>query len=191
MKIRYILLFISIAILTGCAQLQELSRFTQCKFDFDSVNKVKLANINIENVTNYNNLGFADVAKLIAGFSSGNLPLTFDLNIMAKNPNTQKASLSRLDWIAIIDDIEIATGAVNHNIEIPANNISTKITLPVSVNLMELLKGQNQSKILNFGMNLAGKGNSPSRVKVKIRPSINVGGQTIQSPSYITLTKKI
>ena len=191
MKFKYLSIIILSIILTSCVQLQELSRLSQCKFDFESVNQIKLANINIENVSDYSSLGFSNIAKLVSGFASGNLPLTLNVEISAKNPNSKRASMTNMDWIAIIDDIEVARGIINKTIVIPSNNVPTKITLPISVNLMELLKGDNQSKILNFGMNLAGQGNSTSRIKVKIKPSINVGGQIIQSPAYITLTKKI
>ena len=47
----------------------------------------------------------------------------------------------------------------------------------------------NESKdaLLNFGFNLADAGNKPTRVGLKLKPTINVGGIPITYPGYIDL----
>jgi len=177
--------------LAGCTQLLELSRMRECTFKFKDVSNVRLSNINIQNVSSFSSLRFADAAKLLASYTSGNLPLTFTLNLEAKNPNTMKASMNGLEWIAIIDDIEIAKGNVSQNIVIPANNVATAIRISVSVNLLEVLSGKSKSAILDFGIGLAGAGNTNSRIKIKIKPNIKVGNAYLPMPGYITLTPEI
>lgn len=174
--------------LTGCTQLLEMARMQQCTFKFKNVSSIKLSNINFQSVNSLSNITFANAAKLALAYSSGNLPLTFNINLEAKNPNTLQASMNRLDWIAIIDNAEIARGTINQNIQIPANNIATKIPVSVSVNLIEILSGKSKTAILNYAMNLAGGNGQNSRVKVKIKPSIKVGTSYLPMPGYLTLS---
>lgn len=39
----------------------------------------------------------------------------------------------------------------------------------------------------NFAMNLSGNGEKPSRIKVKMKPSILVNGQPLSYPGYVTV----
>ncbi len=189
--IKSLISFVLLFSLASCTQLLELSRMQQCNFKFKDVSNIRLSNINIQNINSFSSLRFADAAKLLAAYSSGNLPLTFTLNLEAKNPNSMKASMNGLEWIAIIDDIEVAKGNVSQSIVIPPNNVSTEIPISVSVNLLEVLSGKSKTTILDFGMNLAGVGNNKSRVKIKIKPNIKVGNAYLPMPGYITLSPEI
>ena len=192
MKKKFIFsLFITTLIfMGGCDILEQagqMASLAKCEFRLKNVDQLRLAGVNIQQVNKLSDLNFMDAARITAAATSGNLPLNFTLNVETKNPNTSIAGLNRLDWILLIDDIEMVSGVNEQNIQIPANGGTSNIPLTIGINLKEALKGKSADAIANFGLNLAGAGDKPSRITLKARPSITVGGRSIAYPGYITV----
>ncbi|MBW6492671.1 MAG: hypothetical protein K0B15_15920 [Lentimicrobium sp.] len=177
--------------MSGCEilnQAQQMTNLTKCEFRLSSVDQLRLAGVDIQQINQLSDLRLMDAAKITAAAASGgSLPLNFTLNVEAKNPNTAMAGLNRLDWILLIDDIEMVSGVNDQRVQIPANGGTTNIPLTIGINLKEALKGKSADAIANFGLNLAGTGNRPTRITLKAKPTIMVGSQTISYPGYLTV----
>jgi LEA14-like dessication related protein len=109
------------------------------------------------------------------------------LNIEGRNPNAASAGLNKLDYILLIDDIEMTRGILDQSFVIPPNNGSTVIPLQLTFDLKKVLTGKSLDAVMNFGLNLAGVGNKPTRIKVKLKPTILVGAVQLQYPGYIAI----
>lgn len=189
MKTNYFksLIFLSLVfVLSACTQLQQLQNLAKCEFRLNSVENIRLAGVNIQDVKSLNQIGISDVAKLSAAYLGNNLPLDLKLNMDARNPNPTAAALSALDWIFLIDDIEMTRGITNQRFQIPANQTTT-IPLLLNFDLKKVLTGKSQNALVNFALNLAGNGNSPTRLALKAKPTIQVGAVNIPYPSYLTI----
>ena len=192
MKKTFIFAFIivNLILLSGCEILEQASQvanLTKCEFRLQSVDQLRLAGVNIQQVDQLSDLSFMDAAKITAAATGSNLPLNFTLNVEAKNPNNAIAGLNRLDWILLIDDIEMVSGVNEQNVQIAANGGTSTIPLTIGINLKEALRGKSADAIANFGLNLAGAGNKPTRITLKAKPSIMVSGRSIAYPGYITV----
>jgi len=178
-------------LLSGCDilnQATQMLNLTKCEFRLATVDQLKLAGVNIQQVHKLSDLNMLDAGKITAAaLSGGSLPLTFTLNVEAKNPNSSMAGLNRLDWILLIDDIEMVSGTNQNRVQIPANGGTATLPLAISVDLKQALKGKSGDAIANFGLNLAGAGNRPTRITLKAKPTIVVGNQTIAYPGYLTV----
>ena len=95
--------------------------------------------------------------------------------------------MNRLEYITLIDDVEIATGTLNRRIEIPANGGVSIIPLQLGTDLLEILQGESRQALVNFGLNLADAGNRPTRVSIKVKPTILIGAVELQYPGYYQL----
>ena len=168
-------------------QASQVANLTKCEFRLKSVDQLRLAGVDIQQVDQFSDLTFMDAARITAAATGGNLPLNFTLNVEAKNPNSAIAGLNRLDWILLIDDIEMVSGVNEQNIQIAANGGTSTIPLTIGINLKEALKGKSADAIANFGLNLAGAGNKPTRITLKAKPSIMVSGRSIAYPGYLTV----
>ncbi|MDD4575040.1 MAG: LEA type 2 family protein [Bacteroidales bacterium] len=173
-------------ILSSCTQLQQLQNLAKCEFRLNSVENIRLAGVNIQDVKSLNQIGISDVAKLSAAYLGNNLPLDLKLNMDARNPNPTAAALSALDWIFLIDDIEMTRGITNQRFQIPANQTTT-IPLLLNFDLKKVLTGKSQNALVNFALNLAGSGNTPTRLALKAKPTIQIGSVNIPYPSYLTI----
>lgn len=193
MRTTKILLLASISFLitfSSCdvmQQVSQMSNLTKCDFRIESVQQLKLAGINVQNVKTVSDLNMFDAAKVASALSSQNFPLDFTLNIEAKNPNTIAAGMTKIDWILLIDDIEMTQGILDQQVTIPANNGTAIIPMQMHVDLQEALKGKSADAVINFGMNLAGSGNKPTRFTLKMKPTITVGGIPIAYPGYLNI----
>jgi hypothetical protein len=95
--------------------------------------------------------------------------------------------MNGMEWIVLIDNIEMTRGQVSNRIEVMPNNQTAIMPLTLSFDLKKVLTGKSADAVANFGMNLAGSGNRPSRITLKAKPSVVVGGVTFPYPDYITI----
>jgi len=155
----------------------------------NTLTNANLAGIDVQTKKSFSDLTLMDAANVSKSLLQGTLPLTFTLNIEAHNPNTSAASMQKLEWRAFIDDIEIAAGVADQKISIPPAG-SQVIPLLVQVDIKKLLNNEAKNTLLNFGFNLAGAGNYPTRVKLDIKPTVYVGTFPLSYPGYFTLKKE-
>lgn len=176
-------------VLSSCSVLQqtsEIKNFAKCDFRLESISNLRMAGVNIQNKTSMSDLSFVDIAKITAAVASNSLPVHFDLDVLARNPNSAMAAMNKLDWILLIDDIEMTRGVLMERIEIQPNSFTA---FPVAMNfdLMKALSGKSGDALLNFIFNLTGSGGKPTRVKLKAKPTIMVGSTALEYPGYITI----
>lgn len=172
--------------LAGCTSLQQLSNLSRCKFKLNSLTQAKLAGVDVQQAENVRSLTLTQIGKLTSAYLNKDLPLTFQLNVEANNPNTGAAALSQFDWILTIDDIEMTRGTHHKPISIPGNG-TTVIPMQISIDLFSVLKNESKDALLNFAFNLTDAGNKPTRVRLKLKPTINVGQVPLTYPDYISV----
>ena len=146
-----------------------------------------MAGIDVQKFKSFTDLSFTDGIKLLASVTSGSLPLSMTVNVEVRNPNKEKAALNKLDWILLIDNVEVANGTTTNRIEILPNNASGIFPIQVTTDLVKVLSGQSGKNLINFGLNLAGYGNKPTRITLKAKPTILIGASAIEYPGYITI----
>ncbi|MCG8308480.1 MAG: LEA type 2 family protein [Cytophagales bacterium] len=152
-----------------------------------SITETKLAGMNIQHVKSFSDLDLFQAGNLTKAYLSKDIPLEFLLNLEGKNPNTAEATMASFDWILLIDDIQMVSGTNEQEYRIPANGGTRTIPLKISVNLLDVLNNETKDALLNFGFNLADAGDKPTRVGLKLKPTLNVGGIPITYPGYINL----
>ncbi len=172
---------------SSCKLLKEMSSFACCEFRLSSVDNIRLAGVNVQNIRNYNQLSASNVASLMRAVSENRFPLELTLNLDARNPNPSTATLNRLDWILLIDDIEMTEGSTQRTISIPPNGGTTTFPLGFSFDLKQVLSGRSADALINFGLNLAGAGNKPTRFTLRAKPHIIVNNIPFAYPGYLNI----
>lgn len=179
-------------ILSSCSILEELisiAALTKCEYSFHSAQDPVLSDIDVMRVQSFTDLTLMDGLMVVKNIKDKRLPFGITANVEVKNPGTTMAAVNFIDWIAFIDDVQITTGRVNNRIEIAANGGTAVVPIRIETDLFEYLEGDNPRTMLNFGLNLMDVGGQPTRLSLKIKPSIKVGTTTIASPEYFTIEK--
>lgn len=188
----FLLLLATVMLATSCRTVRELKALSKCQFRIASVNNANLAGVNVQNIRSMSDLNLGQAGKISTAYMSGNLPLSFTLNVQAKNPNAELAAINRLEWIALFDDLELLNGVMSQRVAIEPNGGVANIPLTVTCNLRKVLSKLQRDKVLNSPFELADERNQPKRVSLKLKPSITVGkkGRSIPYPGYITVKKE-
>lgn len=184
------LIFLVTIFLNSCELLNEVQKtatLSKCDFRVASAQNITLAGVNVQNIKQFSDLTILDGAKLTNAVLKNQFPLDLTVNVEGKNPNASPAGMTALDWILFIDNQQMTQGTLNQAFTIPANNGTANIPMNMHFDLKQVLSGKSTDAIINFGLNLAGAGNKPSRITMKLKPTINVQGFPITYPGYITI----
>lgn len=181
-----IIIFAAIAV-NSCNFLKEISALGKCEFRVTTLDDPEIAGVDVSQIRSFTDLSFVDMGIISASFLKGDLPLSFTLNVEVRNPNPATAALNGLEYLAFIDDVEVASGQLDRRVEIPANGGVTSIPLRLNTDLIDIMKKDSRQSLVNFGLNLADAGNRPTRVSIKVKPTILVGGMEINYPGYFTV----
>ena len=189
-KTFFVVSIFTVLIISSCDVLKQVSQMgnlAKCDFRLASVQQLTLAGINVQNIKKVTDLNIMDAGKLTRAVVSQQFPLDFTLNIEAKNPNPANAGITSMDWVLLIDDIEMTRGIIDKLVTIPANNGTAIIPMHMNVDLKKALSGKSADAIINFGMNLAGSGNKPTRFTLQLKPTIDIGGFPVTYPGYLNV----
>ncbi len=187
---KFLLLGTLLLLVNSCSILSELSAFTKCEFRLHSVAEPVLCGIDVSQKRSWSDFSFME-GQLIAGnLLKSTLPFDVTANVEVRNPGTSAAAVNAIQWIALVDDVQVAQGTVNEHVEIPPAGGRVMVPVMLHADLIDLLEGDNPSTMLNFALNLVNSGDKPSQLSLKIKPSVLVGSQSIRYPGYFTITKE-
>ena len=178
------------ATLTGCSVLSELTALSKCEFSFHSAQEPVVAGIDVMRIRSYSDLTFLDGQRLVSNILQKKLPFGITANVEVKNPGFTNAALNYIEWIAFIDDVRISTGKIDNRVEIPGNGGTALVPIRIEADLFEYLQGDNPKTMLNFALNLVDAGGQPTRLSLKIKPSVYVGSRLVPYPDYFTISKE-
>lgn len=176
-----------LALTSGCATLQQFAALGDVDFSLNGVSGLRLAGLELDRVRSYRDLGLADVGALALAISMNELPMEFDLHVMAENPsdNRVQARLLRMDWTLFLQDRETLSGVLEDEVILPPGE-PRDIPISISLNLIEFFDG-NAQDLLELALSLAGQGGAPKDVALKASPVVDTPLGAIRYPQPITI----
>ena len=181
----------SILLLTmaGCATLQQVMALRDVDFSFDRVANVRVADVQLDRVRSFSDLGLADAARLTAAVADRDLPLSLDIHLRAVNPedNTVDARLVRMDWTLLIEGREALSGVFDDEIVLPPGE-PRDVPFPVTLNLVEFVDGSARD-LFELALSLAGVGGEPAELAIRASPVVQTVLGPIRYPRPLTLVR--
>lgn len=171
-------------------QANEMRSFAKCEFRVKNVEEVYLAGVDITEVDQFSDLDFSQASTISMQAMKGKLPLNFILNVEVRNPNEERASMNRFLWDLYIDDELISKGKVEEDLKVPPAGGISVLPVQIGVDLFNVLSGESSDAVLNFAMNLSGDGTYPSRVKLRIKPTIYIAMTQVKYPGFFTIEEE-
>jgi hypothetical protein len=185
---------VAVASLSQCGiqeQVQQAKAFKNVDVRLASVDQATVGGVNVLNLRQASDLGTAERALLAAAATAGNLPLRMRVNLEFRNPNNETAALNEFDYIALIDDKEVAKGHTNQRIEVPANGGVATAPVLVESDLRQMMGGQSGESLANFALGLTDRDRQPLRFTLKLKPTfITSSGKRISPPGYSKVEKE-
>lgn len=174
----------------SCTALKEIANLRNLNFSLDNVADVRLAGVPVENVQQFDDLSFSDIARVTGAVATRRVPLAFVLDIGAENPeeNQVNARMVQMDWTLFLQDRETISGSLVEEFTIPAGQTTT-IPLEIELDLYSFFD-DNARDLFNMVRSLSGSGGAPANIRLQALPTINtpVGPLTYSNP--ITIVSK-
>jgi hypothetical protein len=186
-------------ILSSCGvgrQVSEAKTFGECKYDLASVDSVYIAGIDIrefKNIKSFQDIDLARYPRAAMAFLRKDVPLDLRVNLDITNPTRKRAAINQLEYKVLLTNSEIFSGFLNQLIEVMPGTGKTRVPIRLSANVYQLLNNdQTRDEFINLVTSLTGKTNTkPTRLTVKIKPTLDLGGKQINYPGYISFDKEI
>lgn len=185
-----IILFVTLG-LASCDvlnQVAQMANFANCTFNFNSVNQIQMLGIDLSKGMSKESLNTIQLLSLVNAISNRQLPVSFNVNVDVKNPNSIAAAMTKMDYIISLNGKQVISTTMNNAINVPANS-SSVVTIPITTDLFQLFSGESADAIVNLAFKLAGASSDPVNVGLQVKPYININGQQLSYPNYITMNK--
>ena len=189
----------AVLFLSGCQTLKDaagaLGSLKQLQFKLGDVNNFKAAGVDISKLSSPSNLTVSDGVKLLGAFNSKKLPVSFTLNVLAKNPNTASGSttkgtdlfLKKLDWTLYIDGKETIDGVAGDGLRIPGSGETVPISLPMNLDLVEFFGNKGYEDLLNLAFAIGGVSGSSSKLTLKAYVTVKTPLGDVKYPDQLTI----
>ncbi len=169
-------------------QVAQMANFANCTFNFNSVNQIQMLGIDLSKGMSKESLNTIQLLSLVNAISNRQLPVSFNVNVDVKNPNSIAAAMTKMDYILSLNGKQVISTSMNNAINVPANS-SSVVTIPITTDLFQLFSGESADAIVNLAFKLAGASSDPVNVGLQVKPYININGQQLAYPNYITMNK--
>lgn len=190
LKKTLIILFVTMG-LASCDvlnQVAQMANFAACTFNFNNVNQIEMLGVNLSKGMTKQDLNVSQLLSLTNALMSRTLPVSFNVNVDVKNPNSIAAAMSKMDYIVTLNGKQVISTTMNQSINVPANSTNT-VSIPITTDLFQLFSGESADAILNLAFKLAGATSEPVNVGLKVKPYISINGQQLAYPDFITMNK--
>jgi hypothetical protein len=164
------------------------------QFKLGRVNNLSVAGIRFNDKSKLSDFNVADAATLMMNFTSGKFPMSFTLNVLAKNPNdgtggtkNTSAVLKSLAWRLFLDDKETINGNIDRGIEIPGVGQETTIPIDMSLDLIKFFRDTEYSTLINLALALGGVQGSSAKIKLKAVPTVETVFGPMKYPGELTI----
>ncbi|MCL4550877.1 MAG: hypothetical protein M1495_20180 [Bacteroidetes bacterium] len=191
------LVFFASLILAGCSVLQTVQNVSRLKYRIDSATDYRVAGIFLADKKNIRDFSSIEMLKLTAGLAKGTLPLTFLLNVEAKNPNDGSGGYPRTDltltsfpWRLLLNDKETVKGNINEPVFVPGKGEAVLIPIRIEFDIAKSFKDKSIDDILMLLLQIGDVKNSTSNLKLLARPVVGTPFGNLAYPDEITIVDK-
>lgn len=193
MKNIFIACFLMIG-LSSCGinkQAQQIKALEKCDYKLSGVANISVAGTDVSKMLDGKNINSLSFPGIALGLLRKDVPLRAKLNLEISNPTSELAAINNFDYIVLINKQEIFNGTVNQSVNIGAGQ-TTIVPVQVNANIYRFLTDNKMiDDITSFISGATNGSEKKGLVTLKIRPSINVGGNLIKYPGYITIDKEL
>lgn len=165
---------------SGCG-LSKLVNLVNCKFSMANVSDVTWAGINLSNIKNVSDLSVTMLQKAATALKNKDFNVSANVNVNVANESQKVAQICAFDYELFLEDQMLAQGSNNNNKIVINPHTTTKVPVPISVNIVQIIKNGQVGDVVNFAKNLMDYGNGKeSKVKVKVTPYASIKDKRVK-----------
>lgn len=191
---KYKFLFLIVFMLASCSVYETFVNLSRLQFKLDKVVNFELNGVDLSNKRDISDFSPQEILNISIMFSSGKFPVSFVLNVDAKNPNdgtggykSTNATIQSFPWRLLIDDKETVSGNISQPISVPGTGEVTTIPIKIEMDLIEFFQSQGYKSLINFALTLGGENGSTSKLTIYADPVVNTPLGNISYPGELKI----
>ena len=194
-KILLHVLFFSL-IISGlrCSVFQTIVNLSRLQFKLGEVNGFTLNGVNLTNKSRLQDFNALDLLKISQAVASGTLPVSFVLNVQAKNPNdgtggysNTNATIDDFPWRLLINDKETISGGLRNPVTVPGTGQITTIPLQINLDLVRFFPNKGYEDLINLALAIGGNKGSSSSLTLYAQPTVSTALGPIKYPDELRI----
>jgi hypothetical protein len=192
MKNKY--LFLIVFMLASCSVYETFVNLTRLQFKLDNVGNFELNGINLSNKKAMSDFSPQEILNISGMFATGKFPVSFILNVDAKNPNdgtggykSTDATIQSFPWRLLIDDKETISGNISQPISVPGTGEVTTIPIKIQMDLIEFFQNEGYQSLINLALTLGGENGSTSKLTLYADPVVKTPLGNISYPGEVKI----
>ena len=181
---------------SSCSVYNSIMNISKLQYKLGSVNNFRVGNTLISDKSKLSDFNAIDVVKLTSQVLSGDFPVSFIVNVLAKNPNkttvtnSSDITLEAFPWTLYIDGRKTISGNISNPVLVPSVKNSVVIPLEMKLDLLDFFKTEGLQSIMNLALTLGGQKGSTSKIKIVAEPTIGTPLGNMTYPSPLTIVDK-
>lgn len=178
----------------SCSAYETFVNISRLKFKLGEVNGFQLNGVNISNKRKLEDFSPAEILRISSAVAQGTLPVSFTLNVNAKNPNDgtggyprTNATLKDFPWRLFIDAKETISGGLGAPVSVPGTGEETIIPFQMSLDLVRFFKDEGYQSLINLALNIGGYGSQPTELALYAQPTVATTLGDIRYPNEVKI----
>lgn len=187
------LLFINLS----CSVYQTIVNISRLQFKLGAVNNFTLNGVPISRKTKIQDFSATDILKISAAVARGSLPVSFVLDVDAKNPNdgtggykSTEATIKDFPWRLMLDNKETISGDLASPVTVPGTGQIVTIPIRMNFDLASFFKDKDYESLINLALNIGGynkSSSSSSNLELYAKPVVTTIIGDISYPQEIKI----
>ncbi len=194
---KIILLTGIVTLFVSCSVYETFVNLSRLQFKLGSVNNFEINGIDLSNKSKLDDFNLQDIFNLSSMFGSGKFPVSFTLNIDAKNPNNgtggykaTDATIQSFPWRLMIDNKVTISGNIDKPVSVPGTGEVTTIPIVISLDLVKFFNDLGYESLINLALMLGGKDGASTKLTLYADPVVNTVLGNISYPGEIKIVDR-
>jgi len=186
-----------VTLIVSCSVYETFVNLSRLQFKLGSVNNFEINGIDLSNKSKLDDFKLNDILNLSSMFASGKFPVSFTLNVDAKNPNdgtggykATDATIQSFPWRLMIDNKETISGNIDKPVLVPGTGEVMTIPIVISFDLVKFFNDLGYESFINLALMLGGKDGSSTRLTLYADPVVNTILGNISYPGEIKIVDR-
>lgn len=181
--------------LASCSVYQTYVNLSKLQFKISGVENLALGSVKISNQSKISDFSFSEVLQLGTLLAQNKMPITFTLNVNAKNPNNGNGypqtdiTIDSFPWELQFKNSKILSGNISSPLVVPGKGNETVIPLEISFDLLLFFDGKNSEDFLELALAISGKGKDSSELILIANPVLGTPIGKLSYPTPIKITR--
>jgi hypothetical protein len=193
-KLLYISFILIMFSSISCSVYQTIVNLSRLQFKLGDVNGFSLNGVSLSNKSKLADFNAIELLKISQAVASGTLPVSFTLNVQAKNPNdgtggytNTNATIRDFPWRLLINDKETISGGLGNPVTVPGTGEISIIPLRMNLDLVKFFQNKGYEDLINLALTLGGKTGSSSNLTLYAQPTVSTSLGPIKYPDELRI----